>query len=35
MGELGGLLCNYLDECVPHRMSARTAHLAAIKANSI
>jgi hypothetical protein len=35
VGELGGLLCNYIDECVPHRMSARTAgaHLAAIKAN--
>ncbi len=35
LGELGGLLCNYLDACVPRRMHARTAgaHLAAIKAN--
>jgi hypothetical protein len=35
MGELDRLLCSYLDECVPHRMSARTAgaHLAAIKTN--
>jgi hypothetical protein len=34
MGELSGLLCNYLAEIVPHKMGARAAgaHLAAIKA---
>ena len=34
MGELGGLLCDYLSEIVPHRMGARAAgaQLAAIKA---